>query len=108
MEISNSNLKKGVSEMLILRLLSKEDMYGYQISQTITKLSDNLFTLPEGSLYPILYRLLEKGFITDKQKIVGKRLRNYYHLENAGKTYLKEIIDGYNKLSTIITNILKS
>ena len=82
------NLKKGTSELLILYLLDSEDMYGYQIAHELKVRSGEQFVMPEGSLYPTLYRLIDKGVISDRMEIVGKRLRKYYHLEPYGKEYL--------------------
>lgn len=102
----SENLKKGTSEMLILFLLKKEDMYGYQLAQELREHSDGYFVMPEGSLYPTLYRLIEKGVITDRQEIVGKRLRKYYHLEPSGAEYLDSIIQEYRSINTGIQNIM--
>lgn len=103
----SENLKKGTSELLILHLLNKEDMYGYQIAQELKIRSEEQFVMPEGSLYPTLYRLIEKGVISDRMEIVGKRLRKYYHLEPAGKEYLEVIGKEYEKISSGIQLILK-
>ena len=77
----NFNFKKGSVEMLILRLLSNHDCYGYQLTQIIKKLSDGLIIIPSGSLYPILYKLLDEGYITEYAVKSGRRQeRIYYHL----------------------------
>ena len=68
----SENLKKGTSEMLILFLLEKEDMYGYQLAQELRERSEGYFVMPEGSLYPTLYRLIEKGVIQTDRKSLGK------------------------------------
>lgn len=102
----SENLKKGTSELLILYLLDKEDMYGYQIAQELKVRSGEQFVMPEGSLYPTLYRLIEKGVISDRMEIVGKRLRKYYHLEPLGQEYLKTIIAEYEKISRGIQMVL--
>jgi len=83
------NLKFGVVEILILKLLSKEDMYGYQIKQDILARSNGHINIKEGSLYGPLYKMLGKGFISTHREMAGeKRFRNYYHLEQIGKEYL--------------------
>lgn len=102
----SENLKKGTSEMLILFLLEKEDMYGYQLAQELREKSDGYFVMPEGSLYPTLYRLIDKGVVSDRQEIVGKRLRKYYHLEPSGKEYLKSIISEYCAINLGIQKVL--
>ena len=102
----SENLKKGTSEMLILFLLEREDMYGYQLAQELKEQSEGYFIMPEGSLYPTLYRLIEKGVITDRQEIVGKRLRKYYHLEESGKEYLQKIVSEYRSINLGIQKVL--
>ncbi len=100
-------IKRGTVELLVLTLLSKEDMYGYQLSQELTVRSNGLYTLAESSMYPTLYRLVEKGYITDRQQKAGKRrMRVYYHLEDIGKQYLDSIRKEYCQISQGIFYIL--
>lgn len=61
-------LKKGVLEMLVLRLLSEHPSYGYELIQRLRKQSGGLLDLKEGTLYPILYRLEDDGCITSAWK----------------------------------------
>ena len=56
-------LKKGVLEMLVLRLICRKPTYGYELLNRLKTGSDGLFTLKEGTLYPILYRLEDDGMI---------------------------------------------
>ena len=102
------NLKKGTSELLILYLLEQEDMYGYQIAHELKVRSGEQFVMPEGSLYPTLYRLIDKGVISDRMEIVGKRLRKYYHLEPFGREYLATIQAEYDKINQGIQMVLSS
>ncbi len=104
----SENLKKGTSELLILYLLKSEDMYGYQIAQELKAKSGDEFVMPEGSLYPTLYRLIEKGVVSDRMEIVGKRLRKYYHLEPKGIEYLKSITEEYHRINEGIQKVLDS
>lgn len=92
----SDGIKRGSVEILILTLLQDQDMYGYQLSQELASRSKGLYTLQESSMYPTLYRLVEKKLISDRQEKVGKRrVRVYYHLEEAGKIYLKAIRKEY-------------
>ena len=100
------NLKKGTSELLILYLLNSEDMYGYQIAHELKVRSGEQFVMPEGSLYPTLYRLIDKGVISDRMEIVGKRLRKYYHLEPKGRDYLETITQDYDRVNEGIKLVL--
>ena len=103
----NTQLRKGVIEMCILSLISRKDMYGYEICQEFERQSGGMFIVPEGSLYPVLYRMLDKWYITDRSEKVGKRrTRVYYHIEQAGIEYLKEIRQEYFSLNRGILNIL--
>ena len=54
------NFKKGSIEMLALKLLSEKDCYGYELCQLMQERSDNIINVPEGSLYPALYKLADK------------------------------------------------
>lgn len=84
------NFKVGLLDLLILKLLSKEDMYGYQIRQEIFALSNEVIEIKEGSLYGPFYRLEKKEFITSNKVLVGaKRFRVYYHITDLGREYLK-------------------
>lgn len=95
-------------EMILLKVLEKQDCYGYQITQIIKKASDGNITLAEGTMYPILYRLLDNGYITDEKKLVGKRLtRVYYHIEPKGLDYLKELSEEYFKIKNSIDNMME-
>jgi len=104
---NRDNFKKGSFEMLLLFLLQEGDLYGYQLSQLIKQRSENIIIVPEGSMYPTLYRLLEKGCITDYKKLVGKRLtRVYYHLEPEGIKYLhgkRSIVSTPTKLTALMS-----
>ena len=101
------NLKRGTVEMILLHLLQGRDMYGYELLQEMNERSKGKFTLKDGSMYPILYRMIDKGLITDKQVLVGRRrTRVYYHLTEEGKKYLNEIKEEYFFITEGISNIL--
>lgn len=104
-----STLKKATIEMLLLKLLSEADMYGYQLSQELKKRSNGQYTILEGSMYPILYRMTENGYISFYEKKVGVRqTRIYYHLEGTGSAYLQSLLDSYAKYIQLINYLLDS
>ncbi|MGN0481298.1 MAG: PadR family transcriptional regulator, partial [Lachnospiraceae bacterium] len=83
------------------------DFYGYQLSQLVCEYSDRMLSMPEGSLYPSLYRMEELGYVTSTKKLVGKRLeRIYYHIEPSGKEYLKKLISDYDYINEAIHKIM--
>lgn len=93
------NLKRGILEMLILKMLSDEDMYGYQMINEMNIRGKGLIDIKEGSLYGPLYRLIDKNYISENKVLVGKRrTRVYYHLEPLGVEYLNTIVDVYSKV----------
>ena len=101
------NFKRGSVELLVLYLLSKKDYYGYELSQTIKKESENVLYIPVGSLYPALYKLIDAGYISYHQQKAGKRkIRVYYHLEEAGAERLKLLIQDYRETSEAINKVL--
>ena len=89
------NLKRGTMEMLILKLLSEEDMYG-------------AVTIREGSLYAPLYRLIEKKYIAEERRPAGvRRIRVYYHLLEEGKAYLNLLSAEYAKMAEGVRSIME-
>lgn len=86
----DENVRSGIVELLILKLLSEEKMYGYQIKQELSKRTGGVFVIKEGSLYGPLYRMFERKLISSEKILVGeKRFRNYYCIEEAGHEYLE-------------------
>lgn len=85
----NKELMKGSTNILILTLLEKENMYGYQITQELKKRSDNTFDMKEGTLYPTLHALEKEGAVEsywyDTEE--GRR-RKYYKITEDGREML--------------------
>ncbi len=108
MSQSQDNFKRGTIELLVLYLLMKEDLYGYQITNSINEKSGGVYKILEGSLYPVLYKLTEAGCISDYTELVGKRrVRRYYHIEDEGRKYFQKLLDEYDEISNAINTILE-
>ena len=102
-----SNYRRGVAPLIILGLLRREDMYGYQLVQETEKTSGGRITTQEGSLYPVLYKLEEQGFISSRRVTVGKRMtRVYYHLEPSGEVLLQQLTQEYEKVTQGVFQII--
>jgi DNA-binding PadR family transcriptional regulator len=87
----NKELLKGSTGTLILTLLSRKQMYGYEIIKDLELLSNGLFEMREGTLYPILHGLESQGCVESKWVgEEGTRQRKYYTITKAGRTLLKE------------------
>ena len=105
----SENLKRGVTELVLLALLSQRDMYGYEMSQERRERSHGRFTLLETSMYPTLYRMQDNGYISAREELVGKRRkRTYYHLEPAGAEYFRSGLVEYLRVQQGVQDILAS
>ena len=82
-------LLKGSTDLLVLTLIEKEPMYGYQIIKELSKKSENIFNLQEGNLYPILHALEEKNYISSYWDATTSKKRKYYTITKEGKKHLK-------------------
>jgi len=99
---------KGVSETIVLEVLNDQnEAYGYQLIQAIKKSSKNAFDFPEGTLYPLLYRLEEKKYIISKKKTAPSgKVRRYYYLTSQGKNILKQQILELKEMQKGLNNVL--
>ena len=101
-------MKKGSIEMLTLFLLCEEDAYGYQLVQETERRSGGRIVTQEGSLYPVLYKLVDQGLISDRKVLVGRRMtRVYYHLEPAGEQRLKELTQEDEEITKGVLQIIE-
>lgn len=110
MTISSSpgGFQRGVMTLVILGLLAKEDMYGYQLVQETERESGGAIVTQEGSLYPVLYKMVDQGLISDRKVQVGKRMaRVYYHLEPPGKQRLVELTREYEAVTHGVLQIIR-
>ena len=104
-----SNFKMGTVEMIVLYLLSHQDLYGYQITTLIKELSEGNVIVTESTLYPTLYKLLNNKYISDYEEIIGKRrVRVYYHLEPAGLQRLNDLLEDYAEITFGFNKILST
>ena len=74
----NKELLKGSTNLLVLSVLENENMYGYEMIKKIKAKSENVFEFQEGTLYPILHKLEEKGLISSYWDETGSKKRKYY------------------------------
>lgn len=92
--------------MLILKLLTEEDNYPYQLAQKIKECSDGKIVIREFALYPILYRMEEKGFLTSYGQKHGRMERVYFRIREAGREELQELVQVYEEVKQGIEKIL--
>lgn len=97
----------GVPELLILRLLKHDQMYGYEIVQAIRSRTGTVITVGEGVVYPVLHGLEREGALTSVRRSVGGRSRIYYAVTPLGKRRLAELSDAWTLLAAAIQGMLK-
>ena len=84
-----SQLLKGVAPAVVLQILSRGRMYGYQLSEAIEQKSDDILSLGKGTLYPLLYNLEAKKLVKGSwETSEAGRKRRYYSITSKGKAHL--------------------
>ena len=97
----------GALEMMILRTLTLGSLHGYAIAQHIARSSDGVLRIEQGSLYPALERLLNKGWVTAKwAESPTKRQARYYTITRAGRAQLQDKISEYERVSSAIARVM--
>jgi transcriptional regulator len=103
------DLLPGTLDMLILKTLTVQPMHGYGIAQHLQRLSRDVIRVEEGSLYPALQRMRQKGWISAEWRQTPNNQRaRYYTITRAGRTQLGEQQEGFAELVTAIQQILGS
>jgi PadR family transcriptional regulator, regulatory protein PadR len=104
--ILDRELKKGSAELLILSLLEARPRHGYEISQLIEQRSNGAVRFKVASLYPLLYRLERRGWLTGAWvEKAGQRRRRYYRLTKAGRQMLAQQRKGWERFVAAIASI---
>jgi transcriptional regulator len=102
-------LLQGTLDMLILKTLEAGPLHGYAIAQRINRTSQALLQVPQGSLYPALHRLENKGLLAADWIETGSgRDAKVYHLTKKGRARLQAEIDVWRRLSGAIALVLES
>jgi transcriptional regulator len=109
MPTSKSELLQGTLDLLILKTLSGGPLHGYAIAQRIQERSDDVLVVEEGSLYPALYRMEEKGWIAAEWgKSENNRRAKFYSLTRAGRKQLEEETALWERIVRAIGLVLKT
>ncbi len=96
--VSTNDLIRGTLDLLILRTLMIESMHGWGIAQRIQQRSQDALSVGQGSLYPALQRLEQRGWIDSEwQRTDENRRAKYYRLTAAGRRALGEEIEGWRR-----------
>jgi PadR family transcriptional regulator, regulatory protein PadR len=96
----------GVSELLLLRLLSEREMYGYELGKTVQALTRQQIRLGEGVLYPLLHGLEVEGLLRSRRVTVTGRARVYYRATPKGRRRLAALLEQWRRASDAVNSAL--
>src|ERR1044071_9866134 len=104
-----TDLLQGTLELLILNTLSRESMHGYGIVQRIHDVAEDLLKVEDGSLYPALYRMEERGWIKSEWGVSeNNRRAKFYKLTRAGQKQLEAERANWSRVSKAVTKVLQA
>jgi len=106
---TNSDQLHGTLDMLVLKTLHNGRMHGYAIALRLEQLSKEVLKVEEGSLYPALYRMETRGWLSSEWDMTetGRRAR-FYKLTRAGRTQFEAEAASWTRLTAAVDNVLSS
>lgn len=108
MKTNRTDLMQGTLELLILKILSRRRMHGYGIAQQIHEAVDDLLKVEDGSLYPALYRMEDRGWIAAEWgSSENNRRAKFYKITNVGKKQLVAQTDNWQRVSRAVMKVLE-
>src|SRR5215470_16768924 len=108
--LHRDEIPPGTLYLLILKTLARSgEMHGYEIANSIQRISDDVLQVEEGSLYPALQRMLIKGWVTAEWgTTAGNRRARYYQLTAAGHKQLRSELEQYRRVTGAIQKIIQT
>jgi len=107
MRKTNPTFLNGVPELLVLQLLSRREMYGYEIVKAIQTETKQSFTFGEGCIYPCLHYLEEEDLVKSHRKDVNGRSRNYYQITRQGRKRLGDLSTEWSRVTEGIALLVR-
>lgn len=106
MKKTNPSFLNGVPELLVLRLLARREMYGYEIVEQIRIQSGEALSFGEGCVYPYLHYLEAEKQVSSERREVAGRSRNYYKLTPRGQKRLEELTTEWQRVTTGVSLLM--
>ena len=103
---SNPNFMNGVPELLILTLLSREEMYGYQLVKAIKAHTNELISVGEGVVYPALHSLQKRGYLKTNKTTFNGRARIYYRVTKKGQRRKESLQQDWRSVTDAIAEVV--
>ena len=109
MSDANVGLLQGSLDLLVLKTLSWQPMHGFGIARWIQRLTDDALQVEEGSLYPALYRLEQRGLVKAEWRLTeNNRRAKYYRLTATGKRRLAQEADSWQRFTAAVGKVLQA
>lgn len=100
---------KGAADVVVLKILNDMgESYGYELAQAIKNQSKEIFDFPEGTLYPLLYRLEDKDLVSSREKTMNHKTRRYYRLTREGLKHLQRKTAQWEMFMQGLKTVLKT
>lgn len=103
---AEKSLISGSTGMLLLKLLSEKDMYGYEMIETLEQRSNHLFELKAGTLYPLLHSMEASQYLESYEREVQGKIRKYYAITREGRRYLARKEEEWKTYSDTVFKVL--
>jgi PadR family transcriptional regulator, regulatory protein PadR len=107
MSRTNPNFLNGVPELVLLRLLARREMYGYELVKAIQAETKEIFSFGEGCIYPCLHELERGKLVSSRRKEVDGRSRHYYKLTARGERRMAELTAEWNRVASGIALVME-
>jgi transcriptional regulator len=106
---TNSDQLHGTLDMLVLKTLEDGPLHGYAIAVRLERLSNDVLSVEEGSLYPALYRMEARGWLSSEWSVndTGRRAR-FYKLTRTGRAQLAAESKSWDRLSLAVKSVMSS
>ncbi len=103
-----SDLVQGTLDLLLLKILALEPLHGWAIGQRLRSASSDVLQVSDGSLYPALHKLEQRGWIKSEWKQTeNNRRAKFYSLTRLGRSQLKQEAEAWERLSSAISHLVK-
>lgn len=105
----NLGLVKGTLDMMVLRILSRDEAHGWGITEKLARLSSQKLLVEEGTLYPALYRMEDRGWLKSEWRVTDKGQRaKYYSLTKNGRKQLEAEQESWARMVSLIAQVMEA
>ena len=96
----------GVPELLLLRLLARREMYGYEVARAVRTVTKDAIAIGENVLYPALHVLEARGWLRSRRRSAGGRARIYYSITHSGRRRLRGLTREWRRVAVGVQAVL--